>query len=237
MPVGVAGRDVRAPGARGDRLRRRRPRGRAGGPGRRGPGPARGGHRRPGARSPPGCAAVLETPLGPVLGGLRLRDVAAPDRLDELEFELPLAGGDQPAGVLTLTRIADVLRDRLGPDDPLAGYADRLDDPRLRQTVRGYLTGSLDLVGSRPSPGGAGPGREFAGARLQDQLARRARRAADRRAALPPGGAGRRDAAPPLRAAGAAVLGRAAPLPALAGPATTTPTATWPGSSTCSCAG
>ena len=70
----------------------------------------------------------------------------AADRLDELGFELPLAGGDRPSGWLTLDRIAAVLRAHLGADDPLAGYAERLDDARLRQSVRGYLTGSLDLV-------------------------------------------------------------------------------------------
>ena len=93
-----------------------------------------------------GLRAVLETPLGPVLGDRRLRDVQRPDRLDELGFELPLAGGDDPNGWLTLQRIAAVLRAHTGADDPLAGYAERLDDARLRQSVRGYLTGSLDLV-------------------------------------------------------------------------------------------
>jgi exodeoxyribonuclease V beta subunit len=93
-----------------------------------------------------GLRAVLETPLGPVLGDRRLRDVHRRDRLDELAFELPLAGGDQPSGWLTLQRIAAVLRAHTGPGDALAGYAERLDDARLRQSVRGYLTGSLDLV-------------------------------------------------------------------------------------------
>ena len=50
-----------------------------------------------------GLRAAIETPLGPIAGGLRLRDVARTDRLDELEFELPLAGGDSPAGRLTLS--------------------------------------------------------------------------------------------------------------------------------------
>ena len=45
-----------------------------------------------------GLRAALETPLGPRFGGLRLRDVARADRLDELAFELPLAGGDTPSG-------------------------------------------------------------------------------------------------------------------------------------------
>jgi exodeoxyribonuclease V beta subunit len=39
-----------------------------------------------------------------------------------------------------------VLDEHLPPDDPLAGYAERLSDPVLRQTVRGYVTGSIDLV-------------------------------------------------------------------------------------------
>src|SRR6185312_5253322 len=100
-----------------------------------------------------GLRAAIETPLGPLLEGLRLRDVQRADRLDELEFELPLAGGDQPNGWLTLSMISRVLRDHLSPDDPLGGYAERLGDPVLRQNVRGYLTGSLDLVVRTGTPG------------------------------------------------------------------------------------
>ena len=99
-----------------------------------------------------GLAAAIETPLGPMLGDLRLRDVARADRLDELDFELPLAGGDQPSGRVTLGAIASVV----ARDPALAGYAERLDDPALRQSVRGYLAGSIDLVvrvrASRSSP-------------------------------------------------------------------------------------
>ena len=93
-----------------------------------------------------GLAAAIETPLGPVLDGLRLRDVGPADRLDELGFELPLAGGDRPRGWVALKRIGSLLRERLAADDPLAGYAERLEDPGLRGSVRGYLSGSLDLV-------------------------------------------------------------------------------------------
>ena len=57
-----------------------------------------------------GLRAAIETPLGPPAGGLRLRDVTRADRLDELDFELPLAGGDEPAGRLTPAAIAAVLR-------------------------------------------------------------------------------------------------------------------------------
>jgi exodeoxyribonuclease V beta subunit len=94
-----------------------------------------------------GLAAMIATPLGDVVGGIALRDVARADRLDELGFELPLAGGDAPTGgFVTVERIAAVLRDVLPTRDPLASYAARLDDPFLRRSVRGYLTGSLDLV-------------------------------------------------------------------------------------------
>jgi exodeoxyribonuclease V beta subunit len=101
-----------------------------------------------------GLRAAIETPLGPGLGGLRLRDVRRGDRLDELGFELPLAGGDEPTGRLALGAIAEVLRARLPADDALAGYAERLGDPGLRQAVGGYLNGSLDLVFRFAGPGG-----------------------------------------------------------------------------------
>ena len=91
-----------------------------------------------------GLRAAIETPLR--ADGLRLRDLARADRLDELDFEFPLVGGDQPTGRLALEAIAGVLRAHLPAGDPLAGYADRLDDPALRSVVRGYVTGSIDLV-------------------------------------------------------------------------------------------
>ena len=85
-----------------------------------------------------GLRAAIETPLA---GDVSLRKVARADRLDELNFELPLVGGDDPRGpALTLAAIADVLQ---AHGDP---YAERLRDPRLRESVRGYLTGSIDLV-------------------------------------------------------------------------------------------
>ena len=70
-----------------------------------------------------GLAAILQTPLGTVLDGRGLRDFTRRDRLDELGFELPLAGGDRPAGALTLSRLAEVLREHLDPEDPLLSYA------------------------------------------------------------------------------------------------------------------
>jgi len=93
-----------------------------------------------------GLRVALETPLGPLVEGVRLRDFARADRLGELGFELPLAGGDEPTGRLTLHAIARALREHLPPSDPMAAYAARLEDPALRSQVRGFLTGSIDLV-------------------------------------------------------------------------------------------
>lgn len=100
--------------------------------------------------------AAIETPLGPATGGTRLRDLARADRLDELNFELPLVGGDRAEGEVTVAAIAALLRRSIPDDDPLGSYADRLDDPLLAAHLRGYLTGSIDAVlRLRPAePGG-----------------------------------------------------------------------------------
>ncbi|MGW4741160.1 UvrD-helicase domain-containing protein [Nocardia xishanensis] len=94
--------------------------------------------------------AVLRTPLG--IGCLA--DISRRDRLPELEFELPLAGGDAPAAnAATLRGIADLLRAHLSSDDDLVSYADLLaglDDVQLR----GYLTGSIDAVLRVEDPSG-----------------------------------------------------------------------------------
>ena len=158
---------------------------------------------------------VLATPLGPLADGLALRDIPVRDRLTELEFEFPLAGGDavrrgrasarggirrdgggagaadgdltvggasvDAAGAgldagprvggdpwvdaraglggpgadahITLGDIGDVLRRRVAPDDPLAGYVRRLSSTGMSwQMLRGYLTGSLDAVFRLPGP-------------------------------------------------------------------------------------
>jgi exodeoxyribonuclease V beta subunit len=82
-----------------------------------------------------GLRAALETPLGAPFG-VRLADIAAADRLDELEFELPLTGG-------TLDRLAAVLR---AHGDP---YGERLSEVEAAR-LQGFLTGSLDLVARLP---------------------------------------------------------------------------------------
>jgi exodeoxyribonuclease V beta subunit len=83
---------------------------------------------------------------------ISLADIAPTDRLAELTFELPLAGGDTPSGPgtlpsITLGAVGALLRRHLPLDDPLVDYPDRLTAPELaRAPVRGYLTGSLDAV-------------------------------------------------------------------------------------------
>ncbi|GAA1856269.1 exodeoxyribonuclease V subunit beta [Pseudonocardia ailaonensis] len=90
---------------------------------------------------------VVETPLGPLAGGRALRAVPTSDRLPELDFEMPLAGGDLPTGEVTLGDLAPVLRRHLPAGNPLAGYPDLLASPGLAgQPLRGYLTGSIDAV-------------------------------------------------------------------------------------------
>ncbi len=93
-----------------------------------------------------GLTVAIDTPLGTLAGGARFRDVAESDRLDELNFEIPIAGGDNPHGSVTTKDIARVLRSYCSTDDPVGSYCDRLSDPALDQDVRGYLTGSIDLV-------------------------------------------------------------------------------------------
>jgi exodeoxyribonuclease V beta subunit len=89
----------------------------------------------------------LLTPLGPLARGLRLADIGRPDRLDELDFELPLLGGDRPTGDARVGQIADLLRRHLIPADPLHDYARDLDAPLLAdRRLRGFLGGSIDAV-------------------------------------------------------------------------------------------
>ena len=93
-----------------------------------------------------GLCAAIASPLGPMVGDITLRDIGRGDRLDELGFEVPLVGGDDPKGSLHVADVADLLERHLPGDDPVARYADRLRDPALNGMLRGYLTGSLDLV-------------------------------------------------------------------------------------------
>jgi exodeoxyribonuclease V beta subunit len=93
---------------------------------------------------------VLHTPLDAV--GRTLLDIAPHDRLAELDFELPLAGGETPhAQAVTLARVAALVRAHLPADDPLSGYPDLLEAVEA-PPLRGYLSGSIDAVLRLPGP-------------------------------------------------------------------------------------
>ncbi|MBO0854406.1 MAG: UvrD-helicase domain-containing protein, partial [Nocardia sp.] len=85
---------------------------------------------------------VLLTPIDPVA----LADIRSRDRLAELDFELPLAGGDDPvARRVSVRAIAEQLRRHLPAGDPFTEYPDALE--QLEDVpLRGYLTGSIDAV-------------------------------------------------------------------------------------------
>ncbi|WP_435746898.1 UvrD-helicase domain-containing protein [Nocardioides sp. SYSU DS0663] len=94
--------------------------------------------------------AVCDSPLGS-LAPTTLRQVPLRDRLREMDFELPLAGGDLAgtggARDVRLGDLAPLLRRHLPEGDPVRGYADALGQPALGdQPLRGYLTGSVDVV-------------------------------------------------------------------------------------------
>ncbi|MEI6623953.1 MAG: UvrD-helicase domain-containing protein [Actinomycetes bacterium] len=93
-----------------------------------------------------GLAAAIETPLGADVGNLRLRDFRTADRVDELGFEFALVGGNNPVGDFTVGAIRELLREHVQAGDPLVGYADVLDSPHLRDPVRGFMAGSIDVV-------------------------------------------------------------------------------------------
>jgi exodeoxyribonuclease V beta subunit len=95
-----------------------------------------------------GMLAAIRTPLGPLADDRSLTGFDRAHRLDEPRFELPLAGGDRhgdrpPAA---LARVAELVERHLDERDPLAGYHERLRDPRFAVDLRGYLNGAIDLV-------------------------------------------------------------------------------------------
>ena len=112
--------------------------------------------------APEELAAALvplnDTPLGPLAPNVTLRQIGLRDRLQEMEFEFPLAGGDarDRAPSITLADVGRLLAKHLPVDDPLISYARRLSDGALgAQSLNGYLTGSLDVVLRVPGNAGA----------------------------------------------------------------------------------
>jgi exodeoxyribonuclease V beta subunit len=103
--------------------------------------------------------AVCDSPLGGPgsgLEGITLRGVSLSDRLREMDFELPLAGGDVrgPRSDIRLLDLAPLLERHLPEGDPVRAYSGPLRGPLGDQTLRGYLTGSVDVVLRVPTPDG-----------------------------------------------------------------------------------
>src|SRR5690606_22246376 len=86
-----------------------------------------------------GLTDALGAPLGGPLRAHRLCDISRADRLDELEFHLPL-------GRLRADHIAEVLLDHLDDHDPLRPWATHVASRGFEIDVEGMLTGSLDVV-------------------------------------------------------------------------------------------
>jgi exodeoxyribonuclease V beta subunit len=65
---------------------------------------------------------------------LTLRQIGLRDRLRELDFEIPLAGGDVRGAVpnVSVSDVGQLLRAHLPAGDPVAPYADRLTSAALR---------------------------------------------------------------------------------------------------------
>jgi exodeoxyribonuclease V beta subunit len=106
---------------------------------------------------------MQHTSLGPLADDLTLAQLGRGDRLCELDFELPMADGDLAGGAHDAPRgrlLADfgtAIRRHLPPGDPLRAYADKLDNPSLgEQVLRGYLSGSIDVVLRIPQTEGTG---------------------------------------------------------------------------------
>lgn len=97
--------------------------------------------------------SILSTPLGPLADDHDLGTLLAAPQWKELDFEIPLGGGDRPTATLArLGDVADLLERHLAADDPIRPFAARLRSPGLAdQSLRGYLTGSIDLALRLPS--------------------------------------------------------------------------------------
>lgn len=90
-----------------------------------------------------GIRNVLDTPLGPAFGGVALRSLRRTDRIDEMHFEIRLAGAGSPA---TDRSLGTLVAEHLPADDPLRSWADALAAGRFDVCLAGHMNGSIDLV-------------------------------------------------------------------------------------------
>jgi exodeoxyribonuclease V beta subunit len=99
-----------------------------------------------------GLCQAIHTPLGEVMGGLRLADIPVTDRLAELDFDLPLHSEQQRR--VTAVHIGEALLATLPAHDPQRPYAQLLADGRYGFDIAGFLRGSIDAVFRVPGPDG-----------------------------------------------------------------------------------
>lgn len=95
-----------------------------------------------------GMTRALATPLGPDLGDMSLNDISRADRVDEMQFDLPLRTGfDQSS---TLPALSATLLSHLDPShthhDTIRTWAEGLAHPAATVRLGGFLTGSIDLL-------------------------------------------------------------------------------------------
>ena len=94
-------------------------------------------------------AEALQPPLATPLNswGLSLAEIEESDRLPELEFELPLAGGDGATGPIPMQALVDLFSRYLDADPIYGDYSQRLaQESFIHERVQGFLTGSIDAV-------------------------------------------------------------------------------------------
>ncbi len=100
-------------------------------------------------RLPSVLADVIRTPLGTPFGDLRLADLAARDRLNELTFHFSLA----PASPISAGAIGSTVAAHLPQPHPLHRWALGLRRNLAHLDLQGYLNGSIDLTLRRAADG------------------------------------------------------------------------------------
>ncbi len=93
-----------------------------------------------------GLERLRLTPFGGPLGGFRLADLPVEERLNEMNFDLPLAVGPGPVQEPPRVRAAGLARCFSDHPDGLFGAAYARSLATLEFASRGFLTGSIDLV-------------------------------------------------------------------------------------------
>jgi len=92
-----------------------------------------------------GIKQVCATPLGPELNNITLRDIDPEFKVAEMRFEAAVSVGT-PIDAANVAHIGAYLLERLGSDDPLREYADRLKSTGGSHLIRGTLNGSIDKI-------------------------------------------------------------------------------------------